>query len=273
MSSLTVLDLAAELRKPVPEMLTQLRDAGVAVASADSPISPSDKIALLQHLQKMSRMPPTVSATSTLGAASRISIKRKETTELKLGGGRGAPTKTVSIEVRKRRTYLKSDEVEAAEPAPVVAAAAAQLSAVPAVAVGTAAVAVAGHVEPVVVEKTEHAPAEVTIDAAEAARLAVEEAAADRARLEEGIEPGLTVQMQVHPHGLQGDDAAVPGDELAHPLVAALRVGEQQGERARGDVLGLGVFDLVVADAVLAGDEDHAAGCQLGHVDRVVAGA
>ena len=44
MSSLTVLDLAAELRKPVTEMLTQLRDAGVAVASGESPISPADKL-------------------------------------------------------------------------------------------------------------------------------------------------------------------------------------------------------------------------------------
>src|SRR6185312_16590542 len=47
----------------------------------------------------------------------------------------------------------------------------------------------------------------------------------------------------------------------------------QQHVAAGGDVLGLGVFDLVVADAVFAGNEDHAAGRQLGHVDRVVAGA
>ena len=39
------------------------------------------------------------------------------------------------------------------------------------------------------------------------------------------------------------------------------------------DVRGRSVFDLVVADAVFAGDEDHAAGCQPGHVHRVVPGA
>ena len=38
-------------------------------------------------------------------------------------------------------------------------------------------------------------------------------------------------------------------------------------------MLGLGVLDLIVADAVFAGDEDHAAGRELGHVDRVVPGA
>jgi translation initiation factor IF-2 len=109
MSSLTVLDLAAELRKPVSEMLAQLKEAGVVVENDKSPVSPADKIALLSHLQKLSR-------TSTpLSTGGRISIKRKETTELKLGGGRGAPTKTVSIEVRKRRTYVKSEELDAPE--------------------------------------------------------------------------------------------------------------------------------------------------------------
>ncbi len=47
----------------------------------------------------------------------------------------------------------------------------------------------------------------------------------------------------------------------------------EQHIAARRDVFGLGVFNLVVADAVLAGDKDHAAGGQLGHVHRVVAGA
>jgi len=110
MSSFTVLDLASELRKPVTEMLAQLKEAGVAVENEKSPVSPADKIALLSHLQKLSR-----TASSTLSVGSRISIKRKETTELKLGGGRGAPMKTVSIEVRKRRTYVKSDDLEGQE--------------------------------------------------------------------------------------------------------------------------------------------------------------
>src|SRR5882757_3155643 len=104
MSTLTVSDLATELHKPVPEMLAQLKEAGVAVDNEKSPISPADKMALLSHLQKTTRG-------NTLGAggAGRIMLKRKETTELKLGGARGAAAKTVSIEVRKRRTYVKND--------------------------------------------------------------------------------------------------------------------------------------------------------------------
>ena len=193
MSSLTVLDLAAELRKPVTEMLTQLRDAGVAVASGDSPISPADKVALLQHLHKISRTAPAVSATTAAaGAASRISIKRKETTELKLGGGRGAPTKTVSIEVRKRRTYLKSDEVEASDTTVVSAAVVAPPAAAP-IAVEAAEAPVTetvAAVAAVVVEAqeapvTDSAAAEAAAAkiAAEAAALAAAEEAAAKVRV------------------------------------------------------------------------------------------
>jgi translation initiation factor IF-2 len=105
MSTLTVSELATELHKPVPEMLAQLKEAGVAVENEKSPISPADKLALLNHLQKNTRAGSTLGA----GGSGRIMLKRKETTELKLGGSRGAAAKTVSIEVRKRRTYVKSD--------------------------------------------------------------------------------------------------------------------------------------------------------------------
>jgi translation initiation factor IF-2 len=114
MSTLTVSDLATELHKPVPEMLAQLKEAGVAVENEKSPISPADKLALLSHLQKSTRAGATLGA----GGSSRIMLKRKETSELKLGGARGAAAKTVSIEVRKRRTYVKSDMLpEAGHPA------------------------------------------------------------------------------------------------------------------------------------------------------------
>ncbi len=98
--STTVRDFATELKIPVDLLLTQLKQAGVTVDSEKSPVTAADKAALLTHLGK--------SGTTTGGSEPRrITLKRKETTELKLGGGRGAPAKTVSIEVRKRRTYVK----------------------------------------------------------------------------------------------------------------------------------------------------------------------
>ena len=110
MSTVTVKDFATELNRPVTEILAQFKEAGVAVANDKSEISAADKQALLTYLQQKSR-----AGSSAPAASSRITLKRKETTEIKLGGGRGAPAKTVSIEVRKRRTYVKADSQEAAE--------------------------------------------------------------------------------------------------------------------------------------------------------------
>ena len=102
MSTQTVRELAAELHKPVVELLGQLKDAGVSASDESAAIHPSDKVALLKHLQKMAS---SAGVTLSAGAGSRITLKRTEKTELKLGGGRGLPSKTVNVEVKKRRTY------------------------------------------------------------------------------------------------------------------------------------------------------------------------
>ena len=100
--STTVRDFATELKIPVDLLLTQLKQAGVTVQGEASGVTAADKAALLTHLGKTGTTPAA-------GAEPRrITLKRKETTELRLGGGRGAPAKTVSIEVRKRRTYVKA---------------------------------------------------------------------------------------------------------------------------------------------------------------------
>jgi len=109
MSTVTVQEFATELNRPVTEILAQLKEAGVVVAGEAAELSAADKQALLVYLQQKSRSGAVAAPTS------RITLKRKETTEIKLGGGRGAPTKTVSIEVRKKRTYLKADSQEAAD--------------------------------------------------------------------------------------------------------------------------------------------------------------
>ena len=109
MSTQTVRELAAELHKPVSELLTQLKDAGVSAADESAAIQPADKVALLGHLQKIAR---GAGMTLSASGSSRITLKRTEKTELKLGGGRGVPSKTVAVEVKKRRTYVPQDETE-----------------------------------------------------------------------------------------------------------------------------------------------------------------
>lgn len=126
MSIITVLDFSKELGRPVGELLTQFKEAGVAVSGEKSEITADDKLALLNYLQQKTRGPVNA-AVPRRG----ITLKRKETTELKLGGARGAPAKTISIEVRKKRTIVKRDpaELAAAEAAAAEAEAAAALSA------------------------------------------------------------------------------------------------------------------------------------------------
>ena len=101
--STTVRDFATEVKIPVDTLIAQLKQAGVAVDDESSKVTEADKRALLTHLADK-RPAGTAPAGSE---PRRITLKRKETTELRLGGGRGAPAKTVSIEVRKRRTYVK----------------------------------------------------------------------------------------------------------------------------------------------------------------------
>ncbi|TXH03409.1 MAG: translation initiation factor IF-2 [Nevskiaceae bacterium] len=109
MSTVTVQEFATELNRPVAELLSQFKEAGVPMDNEKSEVSAADKLALLNYLQHKAK--GVVSAPPS----GRITLKRKETTEIKLGGGRGAPAKTVSIEVRKRRTYVKQDAEAAAD--------------------------------------------------------------------------------------------------------------------------------------------------------------
>ncbi|MCC2657244.1 MAG: translation initiation factor [Panacagrimonas sp.] len=115
MSTVTVQNFAEELKRPVAELLTQLKEAGVSAEDARSPLSQADKMALLTYLRQKTRAP--ISTVSAAGAASpsRITLKRKETSEIKLGGGRGLPTKTVSVEVRKKRV-IKAEPMGGGQP-------------------------------------------------------------------------------------------------------------------------------------------------------------
>ncbi|HEU0195811.1 MAG TPA: translation initiation factor IF-2 [Nevskiaceae bacterium] len=102
----SVRDLAAELHKPVDEMVTQLHEAGVKVAGPDASVEATDKVTLLNFLRAQT---PVATTPAHVAGPQRITLKRKETSELKLGRGRGTVTRTVSVEVRKRRTYVNRE--------------------------------------------------------------------------------------------------------------------------------------------------------------------
>lgn len=101
MADTTVKQLAEEVGIPVDRLVARLEAAGVAAESADDVLSGDDKLKLLRHLREGGSK-----ASVGSGSSRRVSLRRKSTSELKLSGSRGSPGRTVSVEVRKRRTYV-----------------------------------------------------------------------------------------------------------------------------------------------------------------------
>ncbi|MEN8720888.1 MAG: translation initiation factor IF-2 associated domain-containing protein, partial [Oceanococcaceae bacterium] len=107
MSVTTVQELAEQTKTPVDRLLAQLKDAGLNVADGDATIDDDAKRQWLEHLQSKR-------ASLTVGGARKLSVKRKEQSELKVTPGRGQRTKTIAVEVRKKRVVVPT-----AAPAPV----------------------------------------------------------------------------------------------------------------------------------------------------------
>ncbi|GIZ53783.1 translation initiation factor IF-2 [Noviherbaspirillum aridicola] len=114
MASNNVAQFATELKMPADLLLTQLRAAGVEKSSASDPLSKEDKDKLLNHLRRSHGAAPD-------GEKRKITLTRKETTEIKQADATGK-SRTIQVEVRKKRTFIKRDEPTAEEttPAPVV---------------------------------------------------------------------------------------------------------------------------------------------------------
>ncbi|MAT66450.1 MAG: translation initiation factor IF-2 [Gammaproteobacteria bacterium] len=109
MSEVTVKQFAEVVGIPVDRLLTQLGNAGISVGGADDTISDDEKMELLAYLRK---------SHGKLGkqeesGPKKITLKRKTHSELKVPSaqGRATTTKTVTVEVRKKRTYVKRSDI------------------------------------------------------------------------------------------------------------------------------------------------------------------
>jgi len=112
MAEVTVSELAKSVGAPVERILTQMQQAGLKHTTADDLVSDDEKQKLLVFLKASHG--ETAEATPK-----KITLKRKTTTTLKTGSG--SSRKTVNVEVRKKRTYVKRDEAPTeAEETPVV---------------------------------------------------------------------------------------------------------------------------------------------------------
>ncbi len=115
MSSTTVAEFAKELKKSPETLLEQLKQAGVSKNRGSDALTESDKQKLLAHLQ----------ASHGVNAADRkkITLVTRSTSEIKQADASGK-ARTIQVEVRKKRTFVKREDTpESAAPASAPAAA------------------------------------------------------------------------------------------------------------------------------------------------------
>jgi len=103
MSSNTVAEFATELKKSPETLLDQLKSAGVAKSAPSDALTESDKQKLLAFLQ------------ASHGTASadrkKITLTKKSTSEIKQADATGK-ARTIQVEVRKKRTFIKREDDE-----------------------------------------------------------------------------------------------------------------------------------------------------------------
>ncbi|MDP1665594.1 MAG: translation initiation factor IF-2 [Methylobacter sp.] len=107
MSNKTVRQLAEVVKIPLERLLEQLKEAGLSASAPDDVINEDEKMQLLAHLRK--RHGKDEGATE--GSLKRVTLKRRTVSELKQASVPGSTTKTISVEVRKQKTYIKRSEV------------------------------------------------------------------------------------------------------------------------------------------------------------------
>ena len=110
MSDVTIKQLATVLATPVDKLLAQLEEAGMKFSDPEQSISSKEKVKLLGFLRRNHGKRETAGDDS---APKQVTLKRRTVSELTVNPGqRGAATKTVNVEVRQKRTYVKRSVVE-----------------------------------------------------------------------------------------------------------------------------------------------------------------
>ncbi|HET7931577.1 MAG TPA: translation initiation factor IF-2 [Rhodanobacteraceae bacterium] len=111
MSDITIRQLANTLRTPEDKLLAQLAEAGMRFDGPEQVISNREKAKLLEFL----RSNHGKQSSAAVAAPRQVTLNRRKVSEITVAGsGRGAAAKTVNVEVRARRTYVKRAAVPAA---------------------------------------------------------------------------------------------------------------------------------------------------------------
>src|SRR3954470_21553453 len=112
MSDVTVAQFAEVLKVPVDRLLVQLESAGIQVTGPQALISDEAKLELLTHLRRAhGASEPTSKSQVGVSAPRKITLARKTQSELKQASNQGR-ARTVNVEVRHKKTYIKRDVLE-----------------------------------------------------------------------------------------------------------------------------------------------------------------
>ncbi|WP_397475749.1 translation initiation factor IF-2 [Pusillimonas sp.] len=101
MSSNTVAQFAVELKMPANVLLEQLRAAGVELQSVDDGVTDADKAKLLESLRRA----------HGASEGQKITLTRRQTSEIRQADSSGR-SRTIPVEVRKKRVFVRRDPSE-----------------------------------------------------------------------------------------------------------------------------------------------------------------
>ncbi|MBU3626858.1 translation initiation factor IF-2 [Polynucleobacter sp. JS-Safj-400b-B2] len=230
----TVKVLAKELKRTAPDLLEQLKAAGIEKGSEDDSITEKDKTVLLEHLQK-------AHGSADSGARKKITLIKRESSEIRQADSAGR-TRTVQVEVRKKRVLVKAGEKAPEEaPAQEVKEVAPAVPAAPA--------------KPVIsAEELEKRAAEATRQAELLARQEAEMKAAEEARQKEVAAPVVKEEAPVDTAPAAAAAAAekkAAADKVAKDLAASKEkeLADIRVRRAAAEAEALAIRDMMSAPA------------------------
>ncbi|MGL1832908.1 translation initiation factor IF-2 [Rhodocyclaceae bacterium SMB388] len=197
MDEMSVTQFAGELKMPATVLLEQLQRAGVLKTGAEDLLTEQDKARLLEYLRR------SHGETRPKG---KITLTRRETSEIRATDSTGR-ARTVQVEVRKKRVFVKRDELIAEASAAEVPSDVDEAPA-PVVEAPESAVMESAHIEPVTAEALAPVP-EATPPASEPV--------VAREPVVEAVEPSKSEPEQPEPIATE---AAKPEAEQPEPIAA-----------------------------------------------------
>ncbi|HET9734871.1 MAG TPA: translation initiation factor IF-2 [Burkholderiales bacterium] len=110
MALTSVAQFASELKVPPAVLLEQLRAAGVEKRAAEDSLTEGDKARLLEYLRR---------SHGSAEAKNKITLTRRQSSEIIKKSDTSGKARTIQVEVRKKRVFVKRDELAPEAPAPV----------------------------------------------------------------------------------------------------------------------------------------------------------